>query len=116
MRYDAVVMYADEEDDWYENYHLPIAQILSPEYKTVVMDNIAIPRDLTDINPDSSDDEIRLHIDALFSNDLWHWCQPFFVRVKLPEVDIYTYDGNNEVAYMTVVMSIAYHNTVLGFG
>ena len=49
MRYDAVVIYADEEDDWYENYHLPIAQISSPEYETVVVDNIAVPaRDLTD--------------------------------------------------------------------
>jgi hypothetical protein len=33
MRYDALALYADEEDDWYENYHLPIVPLSSPEHR-----------------------------------------------------------------------------------
>ena len=36
MRYDAVLLYADAEDSWYENFNLPNEPIASPENERVM--------------------------------------------------------------------------------
>jgi hypothetical protein len=76
MRYDALALYADEEDDWYENYHLPIVPLSSPEHESVIVNRMTA-LDLTDDDMDTDsaheeeedDDDDDPEYDAVYEEE-----------------------------------------------
>ena len=66
LRYDAVLLYADQDDDWVENFNLPNSIIASPEHESVVIiqEPLVDPFNIgTDEEEDDDDDDEEVEYD-----------------------------------------------------